>query len=363
MTLSFEAVWWIVVLSWMFSSRTSESIQIGLLHPNYTWFWLIIPLIIAGTFVYWHWKISIYKQFHGTGKTRILWNPFHPFRAFIQYFLLRTFIFLIVLAVAEPVLGKTKIKSSKRVLDLVICLDISNSMNVQDMKNGVSRLTAAKATISELLNQLKGERIAVVVFANDAFVQLPLTMDYGAAKLFVPDIETSMLSDQGTNIGNALAVAQTQFKDTESGKAILVLTDGEDHEQKWQSEVKKLRDLKVRQYYLGFGSSEGGLVPIDPYDLSLGYKRVNGKAVVSKLNSGTIHQMAKNSGAEYSTTRQEFPSVSPIVEMLNSSQQQKVQSVEVTVDQTYFQIPTILAIICFLAFLFVPLAINRSSHA
>jgi Ca-activated chloride channel family protein len=98
------------------------------------------------------------------------------------------------------------------------------------MSGNVSRLKAAKNAIAQLLNQLKGERIAVIIFANEAFTQLPLTMDYGAAKLFVPDIETDMISDQGTNIGSAFDEALTQFKDEESGRAILVITDGEDHE-------------------------------------------------------------------------------------------------------------------------------------
>lgn len=356
-----EVVWWIVTgfVYGLLSSSAQLSMQ--LLHPAYTWLWISIPLLLGFSWYHWHWKSNLYEAYQGKGKTRMLWVTFSPLKAFIHYFLLRSVLFFAVLGLAQPVMGSKKVKGSKRVLDLVICLDISNSMNTRDMSNDFSRLDAAKNAISELLKQLKGERIGVVVFANEAYTQLPLTMDYGAAKLFIPDIETSMISDQGTNIGSALEVAQEQFKDQESGKAMLVITDGEDHEQLWQEQVKLLNDKKVVLAYLGLGSDAGGLIPNDPDDPSQGYKRENGKAVVSHLDKNALAAMAAATSSQYLTTSKAFPDVVPLAMNFANAKNKTMKSLEFTVDKNYFQIPVLLALFCFVAYLFLPLFVNRKA--
>lgn len=358
-TIVVETSWWIIVMVGLFLPAKSNAQHLSLLHPYYTWFWLIIPMLWVLSFLQWKWKINVSNQFRGIGSTRMVWTTFHPVKAFLSYFLMRTFVFFVVLALAQPAMGTKKIHSAKRVMDLVICLDISNSMNVKDMKNGVSRLSAAKVAISEILNQLQGERIAVVVFANDAFVQLPLTMDYGAAKLFVPDIETAMLSGQGTNFGNALSIAQTQFKDQQAGKGIVMMTDGEDHEHKWQKEVEKLSNENVQLFYYGLGTSQGGLIPNDPDNPGMGYKRVNGKAIVSRLNQFNLQQMAQKSNASFQITHQAFPDVTEIVRMIQQSKHTTVKKVEFEVEKSFYQVPILLALCSLLAVLFVPLFFNR----
>ncbi len=353
-----EGIWWFLVV---ICSTVLPFGQWGmhLLYPEMLSLWIIIPVFAGLTWFQWHWKSRIYQQYSGFGSTRMLWVKFEPVKAFLHYFLLRSTFFFIVLAMAQPVSGSRKVNGSKRVLDLVICLDISNSMNTKDMGNGsVSRLTAAKQAIGELLNQLKGERIAVVVFANDAYTQLPLTMDYGAAKLFVPDIETSMITDQGTNIGMALKVAQEQFKDTESGKAILVITDGEDHEDLWKKQLAELKRKHVELAYLGLGSAKGGLIPNNPYDISEGYKRENGQAVVSRLDRKSLERMAAESGSVLVVSNSAFPNIYDIAANYKNSKNKQVLKVEFNVDKNYFYIPAILALLCMICYFFLPIIIN-----
>lgn len=353
-----EGIWWgILLLAYLLFPFDRSGVK--LLHPQMLGLWMIIPVFAVVTWIQWKWKARIYETYSGYGSTRMLWVTFEPVKAFLHYFLLRSMFFFAVLAMAQPVAGSRKVNGSKRVLDLVICLDISNSMNTQDMGGGQSsRLTAAKKAIEELLNQLKGERIAVVIFANDAYTQLPLTMDYGAAKLFVPDIETSMISDQGTNIGRALEVAQEQFKDTEAGRAVLVITDGEDHEALWKQQLEELQKKHVELAYLGLGSAKGGLIPNNPDDLSEGYKRENGQAVVSRLDKQALTKMASESGSILVTSDSPFPNIYDIATSYKNSKNKQLMKVEFKVDKDYFYIPAVLALLAMICYFFLPILIN-----
>lgn len=353
-----EAIWWSLVLI-CYLLVPFDSWGVKLLHSEVLGLWMVIPVLAVVSWMQWSWKSKIYEEYSGYGSTRMLWVKFEPVKAFLHYFLLRSTYFFIVLAMAQPVAGSRKVNGSKRVLDLVICLDISNSMNTKDMGgNQSSRLTAAKHAIGELLNQLKGERIAVIVFANDAYTQLPLTMDYGAAKLFVPDIETSMISDQGTNVGRALEVAQEQFRDTESGKAILVITDGEDHEALWKKQIGELKKKHVELAYLGLGSAKGGLIPNNPYDESEGYKREGGVAVVSKIDKEGLKRMAGESGSILVTSDSPFPNIYDIAANYKNTKNKQVLKVEFKVDKNYFYVPAILALLCMICYFFLPIIIN-----
>ena len=355
-----EGIWWGIVLA-LYLSVPFGRYGVKLLHPEMLGLWMIIPVFAALSWIQWNWKARIYKEYSGYGPTRMLWVKFEPVKAFLHYFLLRSTYFFIVLAMAQPVAGSRKVNGSKRVLDLVICLDISNSMNTKDMGGTQSsRLTAAKQAIGELLNQLKGERIAVVVFANDAYTQLPLTMDYGAAKLFVPDIETSMITDQGTNIGRALEVAQEQFKDTEAGRAVLVITDGEDHEALWKQQLEELKKKHVELAYLGLGSAKGGLIPNNPDDVSEGYKRENGQAVVSRLDKQALTKMASESGSILVTSNSPFPNIYDIATNYKNSKNKQLMKVEFKVDKNYFYVPAILALLSMICYFFLPIFIHSN---
>lgn len=358
LVLATELLWWLSVLV-VFLLRDFDAGSLRLLHKNYLWFWLVIPVFLTVSWYHWYWKSKLYDTYAGKGRTRMLWVTFEPVKAFLHYFLLRSVLFFVVLAMAQPVIGSKTVKGSKRVLDLVICLDVSNSMNVQDMSGKNSRLKSAKNAIVQLLNQLKGERIAVIIFANDAFTQLPLTMDYGAAKLFIPDVESSMISDQGTNIGNALLEAQEQFKDEESGRAILVITDGEDHEQLWQEQLKKLEKKNVLLAYLGLGTKAGGLIPNDPYEPGMGFKRENGKPVVSKLDVGGLKAMASASNSQLVVSSSAFPDVTSLAQSFSNAKNKTIKSMEFKVDKNYYHFPVFIAIACFIAYLFLPFIVNR----
>ena len=354
-----EVTWW-VIIALIYALNPFAGWGLSLLHPEMLWLWLLILPIAGVTFYQWQWKSNLFKTYASHGETRMLWVNMQPIRAFLHYFLLRTFVFMVVLAMAQPVGGSQKVSGSKRVLDLVICMDISNSMNTKDMSGKqASRLTAAKHAVSGLLNQLKGERISIVIFANEAYVQLPLTMDYGAAKLYIPDIETNMISDQGTNIGAALQAAETQFKDGESGKAILIITDGEDHEQLYQEEVRKLKAQGAEIAILGLGSTQGGLIPNDPFDEAQGYKRDGGSPVVSRLDISALKKMASEAGGTLETSDSEFPNILRIASGFKQSKHKVVKKLEFKVEKNFYFVPSSLALFSLLVYLFLPQLIKE----
>ena len=132
------------------------------------------------------------------------------------------------LAMALPTFGTKKEQSAIDKLELVICLDISSSMNTKDISKTISRLNISKRAINQLINKLNGERIGVCLFANNAFVQLPITNDYAAAKMFVKSIETSMISDQGTNINAALQMSMKMFSKEKITRCSVAASGGSD---------------------------------------------------------------------------------------------------------------------------------------
>jgi len=331
------------------------------LHPEYFWLLISIPILLGASILHWTHKDKLATTYGTATNTSILQIRFKTTRAFLHYLLLRSVFFFTVLALAQPVLGSKKVKGSQRVLDLVICLDVSNSMNVKDMSGDISRLNAAKNALMELLNGLHGERISLIIFANEAFTQLPLTQDIGAAKLFVPDIETNMVYSQGTNIGAAFELAKTQFKDEEAGRAILVITDGEDHEEAWKKNVRELAEKNVQFSYLGLGTETGGPVPKDPAYPEMGYKSQNGTTVVSRLNRSGIKAMASNSGGSVSFSSSGFPDLRELVKEFNSSKNKTIKEVSFDVAKNYYYIPLILAIACFILYLFLPHLVNRNA--
>jgi Ca-activated chloride channel family protein len=190
-------------------------------------------------------------------------------------------------------------------MDVVIAIDGSMSMMARDVKP--SRIERAKLELSGLIDRLKGDRVGIVVFAGDAFVQCPLTTDYSAAKLFLRAINPKDLPQQGTAVAAALRTSASLFEGADTGpgtvaaKAIVVLTDGEDHEGELDDEIKKLSDEGVKVYTVGVGSVTGEPIPVLNADGNVtGYmKDRDGQTVMTRLNEEVLQTMAHETGAKY----------------------------------------------------------------
>lgn len=329
------------------------------LHPEYFWMLISMPVLLGITLWHWTYKAKLSVQYSNQSKTSVLSVKFNATRALLHYLLLRSVFFFAVLSLAQPVKGSRNEKGSKRMLDIVICLDVSNSMNTADMSGGTTRLEAAKNTIGELVNGLAGERVGIIVFANSAFTQLPLTADLGAAKIFIPDISSTLVLDQGTNIGAAYELALNQFKDEDAGRHILVITDGEDHEETWADNLSELKRKKIGFTFLGLGTSSGGPVPVDPEYPELGNKKYHGATVYSHLNESEIKRMANKSGGNAIISSNAYPDLRNLVDMYKNSKSKTVKSTTIEVKVNYYLVPLWICITCFVLYLFLPQIVNR----
>jgi Ca-activated chloride channel family protein len=329
------------------------------LHPEYFWMFIVLPVLLGVSIWHWTYKSKLAALYSNKTKTSVLSIKFNLPRAFLHYLLLRSVFFFSVLALAQPVKGSRNMKGSKRMLDIIICLDVSNSMNTADMSGGTTRLEAAKNTIGELVNGLKGERLGIIVFANSAFTQLPLTNDIGAAKIFIPDISSNLVPDQGTNIGAAYEMALKQFKDEDAGRHILVITDGEDHEETWADNLSELKSKNIGFTFLGLGTASGGPVPVDPGYPELGYKKYHGATVTSHLNESEIKRMARKSGGNAVISSSAYPDIRDLVDMYKNSKSRTVKQTTFEVKINYYYIPLWITIACFILFLFLPQIVNR----
>ncbi|MBM4131997.1 VWA domain-containing protein, partial [bacterium] len=212
-------------------------------------------------------------------------------------FLLLAGLFWLLVALARPQWGASEVTVTQQGSDVVVALDISNSMLAQDV--APSRLERAKTELGSFLARVSDSRIGLVFFAGAAFVQCPLTLDYGTADMFLKMADTELLSEQGTNIGAALATARqllARGRDGESAQgfqAIILVTDGEDLEGQWEQEAEACRREGIRVIPVGVGSTEGGLIPaVDGQGRPSGYlKDEQGNVVTTHLDLSSLERL------------------------------------------------------------------------
>jgi len=206
---------------------------------------------------------------------------------------------LLIFASSGPQIGTRLAPLDRKGIDLVFAIDVSTSMNAEDIKP--NRLGKAKFEISQMIRQLKGDRVALIVFAGSSHMYLPLTTDYEAAKLFLDQIDTNMIPTQGTALSSALETGLSAFNEDDSKYKVLVLvTDGEDHEGKAVNLASKASGRGMVVHTVGVGSVSGSLVPIVDTNGLRDYKRdSSGKLVTSILNENILNAIAKAGNGIY----------------------------------------------------------------
>ena len=314
-------------------------------HPEvFRLLYILIPII--GVYFYSIFNHNKTSKLRGKSALKSLFQPVSTLKSFIKYFLFRNAFVFLIIALAQPIYGKKKVAGTSESLELVIALDISNSMNCRDISPEISRLEIAKRALIQLVNNLHGEKIGVTLFANSAFVQLPLTRDYSAAKLFIQEIESGMISSQGTNIAEALEVSSEMFSKEITTKGIILVTDGENHERNPDEILTKIKNSKIQLSVLGIGTTKGGLIPKNPKRPELGYKSdALGKTVVTKLNPNFVQSIAQKGGGKSSVSSNEFPNLSALLTQINQMKRTKIDTLEFDIKQERYQIPLFLSLL------------------
>ena len=263
--------------------------------PLYLYALLLIPLLILMRLITVRQQKRRLRKFGDPELVRQLTPDVSRFRPLVKFYLLLAALSLLIVMWARPQFG-TKISHEKRTgIETVICMDISNSMLAEDV--APSRLDRSKMMVENLVDNFSNDKIALIVFAGEAFIQLPITSDYVSAKMFLSSISPSLIASQGTDIAAAINMASHSFTQEEGiGKAIIVITDGEDHEGGALKAAKEAKDRGHRVYVLGVGSSRGAPIPTGNGDYM---KDQTGQTVMSALNEEMCRQVAEAGGGAY----------------------------------------------------------------
>ena len=208
----------------------------------------------------------------------------------IKFFLRYFSMFILVFSIAGLKTGTTVKPVERKGVDIVFCVDVSSSMNAQDVKP--SRIDKVKFEISKVIDSLKGDRLGVVVFSGSNFLYLPLTMDYDAAKLFVKSIDTEMISSKGTAIGQAIETSIISFdKEGKQEKMIFLFSDGEDHSSRSLDMISAALPSNIKLHAIGVGSIKGSLIP-DTKKENIFLKDEQGNLIMSKLNDAFLGEIS-----------------------------------------------------------------------
>ena len=264
--------------------------------PIYLYLLLLIPLLAVIRFITSRRQKKRLRKFGDPKLLRELMPDLSRWRPSVKFWLLEGALALLILMLARPQMG-TRISHEKRTgIETIICLDISNSMRAEDVTP--NRLDRAKMMVENLVDHFTDDKIGLIVFAGDAFVQLPITSDYVSAKMFLSNIDPSMMATQGTDVARAVEMATHSFTQEKGiGKAIIVITDGEDHEGGAVEAAEAAKKAGMRVYMLGIGSTKGSPIPIPGTG---DYMMDNtGQTVMSALNEDMCKQIAAAGGGAY----------------------------------------------------------------
>ena len=263
--------------------------------PIYLWMLLIIPILVLVRFIVWQKRKHNLREFGDPSLLKEMMPDVSKYRPTIKFCLLLSAITILIFMIARPQVG-SKISHEKREgIEVLIALDISNSMLAQDVIP--SRLEKSKLLIEDLVDHFTNDKVGLVVFAGDAFVQLPITNDYVSAKMFLQNINPSLITTQGTDLARAISLSQSCFTQREHiGRAIIVITDGEDHEGGALEAAREAYKKGINVFILGVGTSKGAPIP----DGNGGYLKDNsGQIVLSALNEQMCQQVAKAGNGVY----------------------------------------------------------------
>lgn len=258
-------------------------------NPTYLWLLLLIPLL-AMIYLYSLRQSKRRLKRFGSLKLMHQLSPMaSPRRKLIKFVLAELILTLLILIVSRPQIGnKIANNTSREGIEVIMALDISNSMLATDVVP--SRLDKSKLMVEGLMNKFTKNKLGLIVFAGDAFVQLPITSDYVSAKMFLDNINPSLIGTQGTDIGKAINLAMHSFTPTtQTGKAIVVITDGEDNEGGAEAMAKQAQEKGIKVFILGIGSTQGTTIPMsNGEDL----RDSNGNIVKTHLNEEMCKKIA-----------------------------------------------------------------------
>jgi Ca-activated chloride channel family protein len=267
-------------------------------NPEYLYLLLLLPVMIALFIVNEFRRRNSLKKLGESSLIGKLMPEISRIRPVIKLLFQILAFSAVILILARPQFGSRIEEVKKQGIEVIIALDVSNSMLAEDIQP--NRLTRAKQAISKLVDNLENDKIGLIVFAGDAYTQIPITTDYVSAKMFLSTINPDMVPKQGTAIGAAIDLASRSFTPGEGkSKAIIIITDGENHEDDPVASAEKASKAGIVIHTIGIGSSEGVPVPVGSGSKRDYLKDADGSTVITKLDEEILKKIAVSAGGNY----------------------------------------------------------------
>ena len=294
-------------------------------HPEYLYLLVLIPVLAFMQLYFQHQRKKKLKKFGNMDLLSHLMPDVSFVRPAVKFYLLLMAVAAVVITLASPQFG-TKLETVKRKgIELIIALDVSNSMNATDVEP--SRLDRAKLAIERLTGRLINDRIGLIVFAGEAYVQLPITTDYASARLFLSSINTDIVPTQGTAIGSAIRLATNSFSQQEDiNRAIVLITDGENHQDDAIEAAKEAMEKGIKVYTVGMGSPDGAPIPVSPGNKTNFLKDRSGNVVITKMNADLMRQISEAGNGEYIAANNIRRGINDLIDELGELEKSEMES-------------------------------------
>ncbi len=292
----------------------------------YFWLLAIVPVLLLLLIAALIWKKRKQSQFADKDLLKKLSPNQSVFKTILKIVVLCLAIACLTIALVNPKIG-TKLETVKREgVDVVFAIDVSKSMLAEDV--APNRLEKSQQLVTQIINSLASDRVGIIAYAGSAFPQLPITTDYASAKMFLQNMNTDMLSSQGTAINEAIQLAKTYYNDDEqTNRVLFIISDGEDHEGDSVNIAEEASEEGIRIFTIGVGTTKGGRIPIKRNGVVLNYKKdQNDQTVITRLQEETLKDIAKEANGEYIYNNITKETVGKVTEILQNMDKKEFEA-------------------------------------
>jgi Ca-activated chloride channel family protein len=304
---------------------------------KYLYLLFILPIVVLVFLVNLYWKRKKQREFGDLDMVKKLSPESSVFKPVLKLVLLLVALLGLILGLVNPKIG-TKMETVKREgIDIVFAMDVSKSMLAEDV--APNRLDKSKQIVSQIINQLGSDRIGIVAYAGSAFPVLPITTDYGVAKMFLQSMNTGMVSSQGTSLDEAIKLSSTYFDDkSKTSKLLILISDGEDHSEGAESAAEEANKLGMKIITIGIGTEKGGTIPLKRNGIVESFQRDNNnEVVITKLNRASLEAIAKTTKGGYVNGNNTKEVLEYIKNALDKIQKTEFEATEMADFQSQFQ--------------------------
>ncbi|MBN2519269.1 MAG: VWA domain-containing protein [Bacteroidales bacterium] len=318
-------------------------------HNEFLYLLILLPLLIMVFIIVQYSRKKAIKRFGNPELLKELMPDASQFRLAFKFVLFLFAFIALVFTIAKPQFG-SKLKEVKRKgVEIMIALDISNSMMAEDIKP--NRLERAKRAIASMVNKLEDDKIGLIVFAGDAYIQVPITTDYISAKMFLSSINPSIIAKQGTAIGAAVDLATKSFsQESELNKALIIITDGENHDGDAIEAARLANEKGIVVHTLGMGLPQGAPIPVGYNNYQ---KDREGNTIITKLNEQMLQQIATAGNGVYIRANNSQTGLNTLYNEINKMQKKEIETKVYSDYEDHFQLLAGIALFFIILELFI----------